>query len=60
METISEQMIRIANEHGVEAKHSTNGGVDVYIACYNQDRNDWKWEVETCHNLKQLSKTLGY
>lgn len=60
METISEQMIRIANEHGMEAKRGVNGGVDVYIACYNQERDDWKWEVETCHNLRQLKLALGY
>lgn len=60
METISEQMIRIANEHGMRAEHGACGGVDVYIAMYHFPTKKWWWAVETCHNLRQLKLALGY
>ena len=58
-ETLIQQMIRIAKEHGFSAEESLSGGVDIYIPFTKDGKSDGV-KIETVHSLRQLRDALGY
>lgn len=58
-ETLIQQMIRIAKEHGFRAEESLSGGVDIHIPFTKDGRSDGV-KIETVHSLRQLRDALGY
>lgn len=55
---MNEQMIRIANDHGLEASLNAHGGVNVYFWNYNPESGQWYKSHEPCNSLLQLKNLL--
>jgi hypothetical protein len=60
METLNQQMIRIAKEHGHRAEFNLSGGVDVFVAWIKPETRETGFEKFSVNNLKQLRDALGY
>ena len=62
-QNLNQQMIEIAEQHGMGAKLNLIGGVDILIPQFKMDENGqriWSDLVVPVNNLLQLKIALGY
>lgn len=59
MESLNE-LVRIANQHGVAASINSEGSVDVRVGWYKPSTREHGYEIYKVRNLRQLRDALGY
>lgn len=55
-----EQMIRIASEHGHEARPNLTGGIDLRVEWTHISTGEQGHSWEPCHDIRSLKLALGY